>query len=83
MDERLQFVASRRGESEFRPPLIPRNLLILLKARKAKNCEFAQVSYTAGTPRGSFLVPIRKDIESKDGLAKLPWPSFHFLYGQK
>jgi len=58
-------------------------LLILLEARKAKNCEFAQVRYTAGTPRGSFLVQIKKDIEIKDGLAKLPSPPFHFLYGQK
>ena len=43
----------RRGESEFGSPLIPRNLLILLKARNAKNTGFAQVRYTAGTPTRS------------------------------
>jgi len=41
----------RRGESEFRPPLIPRNLLILQDDRNYKNVEFTQVGYTAGTRR--------------------------------
>ena len=35
------------------------------------------------TTYSSFFVQIRKDIEIKDGLAKLPSPPFHFLYGQK
>jgi len=39
----------RRGESEFGPPLIPRNLLILQDDRNYKNIEFTQVRYTAGT----------------------------------
>ena len=39
----------RRGESEFRPPLIPRNLLILQDGRNYKNIEFTQVRYTPGT----------------------------------
>src|SRR6267378_6688249 len=39
----------RRGESEFGPPLIPRNLLILQDGRNYKNIEFTQVRYTAGT----------------------------------
>jgi hypothetical protein len=38
----------RRGESEFGPPLIPRNLLILQDGRNYKNIGFAQVRYTAG-----------------------------------
>jgi hypothetical protein len=32
---------------------------------------------------GSFFTQIRKDIEIKDGLAKLPSPPFLFLYGHK
>jgi len=44
-----QLKSWRRGESEFCPPLIPRNLLILLNGRNDKNSEFAKVRYTAGT----------------------------------
>lgn len=32
---------------------------------------------------GSFFVQIRKEIEIKNGCAKLPFPPFHFLYGYK
>ncbi len=32
---------------------------------------------------GSFFVQIRKEIEIKDGFAKLPSPPFQFLYGYK
>lgn len=32
---------------------------------------------------GSFFIQIRKEMEIKDGLAKLPSPPFHFLYCQK
>src|SRR6266481_8349589 len=37
----------RWRESEFSPPLIPRNLLILQDGRNYKNIEFTQVRYTA------------------------------------
>ena len=46
---RLEIMWCRRGESEFGPPLIPRNLLILQDDRNYKNIEFTQVRYTAGT----------------------------------
>jgi hypothetical protein len=32
---------------------------------------------------GSFFIQIRKELDIKDGLAKLPSPPFHFLYRQK
>lgn len=37
----------RRGESESTPALIPRSLLIGLRAKNTKNTGFAQVRYTA------------------------------------
>jgi hypothetical protein len=46
------------GDRKFRPPLIPRNLLILQDGRNYKNIEFTQVRYTPGTRTMQSACPL-------------------------